>query len=141
MNDARPPNPLPHPEGPRGASIDDRILAVEQRLLAREQTLAAQFNDLGRQLRSMARPRNPMPPLLGLGAAVGVLWWLLRHRSPARAAFAGLPWTPWVALAWPVLPAAWRARLLPAPAATVLSLASSLARRWLARTPRPPLAT
>jgi apolipoprotein D and lipocalin family protein len=93
-------------------------------------------------------------PVLGVGVAALALWWLLRSRAlpsivsrgearsvPARAGFAGMPSAHWLALAWPLLPAAWRARISPASAATLVSVGLPLAQRLLAGPAHAPLAT
>ena len=61
--------------------------------------------------------------------------------APARAGFAGTPWAHWLALAWPLLPGAWRARISPASAATLVSVGLPLAQRLLAGPAHAPLAT
>ena len=153
MNDALLPAPLPPPDASGARAIDDRIRAVEQRLIARERALVVRFADLGRRVRHASRPRRLVSPVLGIGVAALVLWGLLRrlrppvealregHAEPARAGFAGTPWAHWLALAWPLLPRAWRARVSPATAATLVSLGIPLAQRLLAPPSHAPLAT
>jgi apolipoprotein D and lipocalin family protein len=149
MSDALPlPPPLQSPEAAGSESIDERIRIVEQRLLARQRALGFHFADLSRRVRSAARPRYLLPSVLGVAATVLMLWWA-RGRVPApsarvpsaRSNVASLPWAPWLALAWPLLPAAWRARISPATAATVVSVGVPLVQRLLVPPAHPPLAT
>jgi apolipoprotein D and lipocalin family protein len=154
MNNAPLPAPLPLPDAGGARAIDDRIRAVEQRLIARERSLVARFADLGQRLRHAARPRRVLSPALGIGLAALVLWGWLRgrsrapvaaaregHAAPPRADLAGVPWANWLALAWPLLPTAWRARVSPATAATLVSLGMPLAQRLFAPSSHPPPAT
>ena len=144
----------PQAEASPAGSIDDRIGAVEQRLIARERALGVQVASFGRRLRAATRPRRMVSPVLGVGVAALVLWWLLRSRAlpsivspgkarsvPARAGFAGMPWAHWLAMAWPLLPAAWRARISPTSAATLVSVGVPLAQRLLTGPAHAPLAT
>ncbi|HEU5297127.1 MAG TPA: lipocalin family protein [Burkholderiaceae bacterium] len=145
-----PPDRSPPPELSGSASLDDRIRAVEQRLVAREQTLALRFDAFADRLRAATRPRRVLPPAVGIGVALFVLLWLLRTRVPPPIAHArqGAPaaggegsWAQWLALAWPLLPTAWRARVSPASAAALVSVGLPLAERLLTRPSYPPLDT
>jgi len=144
----------PRAETSPAASIDDRIEAVERRLIARERALGEQVASFGRRLRAATRPRRMVSPLLGVGVAALVAWWLLRGRAlpsivspgaargvPARTGFAGMPWAHWLALAWPLLPGAWRTRISPASAATLVSVGVPLVQRLLTGPTHEPLAT
>jgi apolipoprotein D and lipocalin family protein len=149
------------PGGPRAPSLDDRILAVEARLIAREQAIGAQWQHLVARVRVAVRPRRLLAPLIGVGAAAFVLWWLLRGRGTrgaatiahaahtAHAAHAAqplrgatdLPWMPLFGFVWPLLPQRWRARISPATAATVLGIGVPLLERLLAGRSHPALET
>src|SRR5262245_26404550 len=116
------------PDAAGATSIDDRVRAVEQRMAARERAWVTQVAALGQRVRAATRARRVVPPLLGLGIAVGVLGWALRARTAAylgatpaggstRTGRIEVPWSQWLALVWPLLPAAWRSRVSLATAA------------------------
>ncbi|HSW25832.1 MAG TPA: hypothetical protein VLJ62_23940, partial [Burkholderiaceae bacterium] len=102
-----------------------------------------QLAHIGGRLRAATQPRRLMSSALGLAGALLVMWWL-RGRAPierakaaplvsARPSAASRSWAHGLALAWPLLlPASWRARVSPATAATVVSLAAALVQRLLA---------
>jgi apolipoprotein D and lipocalin family protein len=130
--------------------LDARIYAVEQRLVSRERWLASRIDALGERMRVATRPRNMVPAAVGTGVALLALWWALRRRVPARTAAPGptahagggnTSWAHWLALAWPLVPAAWRARINPASAAALVSVGIPLVERLLARPTYAPLAT
>ena len=140
-----------------GPSLDDRILAVEARLIAREHAVAEQWQQAIARVRIAMRPRRLMAPLIGIGVAAFVVWWLLRGRGTRRAATIAqaahaampplgggamdLPWAPLLGFVWPLLPQRWRTRVSPATAATVLGIGVPLVERLLAARAHPALET
>jgi apolipoprotein D and lipocalin family protein len=165
MPDSRPLRPesgaalassRPRQRAQHGLSLDDRILAVEARLIEREHALGAQWQRAVERVRGAVRPRRLMAPLIGVGVAAFVLWWLLRGRGtraastiaqaahaavPPFGGAAGLPWMPLLALVWPLLPQRWRTRVSPAAAATVLGVGVPLVERLLVPRAHPALET
>jgi apolipoprotein D and lipocalin family protein len=148
--------PPASPSRPDAAGLDARILQVEQRLIAREQAMRVHVETIGQRLRQKVRAGRQALPLIGLAAAasalVALVWWTLRRRSqPAGPAqhHAGhavdtagrhgeLPWVRLAALAWPMLPAAWRSRISPATASTLAAVGLPLVERLLqGRRPAP----
>lgn len=136
-------------------SLDERIRRAELRLIAREDSLKRRIDSLGRRLHEVAQPRRYVVPVVGGALGLLALWLLLRGRlrplatraataaagGPARGASGELPWASLLGLAWPLLPAAWRSRVNPTTAATVLGVGLPLIQRVLAGAPHPPLAT
>jgi lipocalin len=133
---------------PREADLDLGIQLVELRLVAREQRVRRAIDDIGLQLRQSLKPRRLAISLGGTTLAVSALAWLLwrwRHRlgmpagsatPPAGTAAAagasdGIPWVRLVALGWPMLPEAWRARISPATASLLAGLGLPLVERLL----------
>jgi apolipoprotein D and lipocalin family protein len=133
----------PFPIGPQPLerlSLDDRIRRAELRLIAREDGLRRRIDLLGRGLHEATRPRRFIAPAVGAAVALIALGLLLRGRVRPAARHAGartsaggseMPWVRMVALALPLLPA-WRARVSPAAAATVVGIGVPLAERLLA---------
>jgi apolipoprotein D and lipocalin family protein len=126
--------------------LDTRIMLVEQRLIAREQSLRRGIDAIGLRVRRAVRPWCRALPAIGLtlGASLlATLWWRRRplgrgaaspggrHAGDARHG-AGIPWVHLVTLGWPLLPAAWRARISPATASTLVALGLPL-MEWLRR--------
>jgi len=126
-------------------SLDERIRRAELRLIAREDSLKRRIDLLGQRVQEALRPRRYLTPAIGVAAASWALWMMLSRRraratapgATARAAAGGtlgeLPWMHLLPLVWPLLPAAWRARINPATVATVVSLGLPLAGRLFAR--------
>jgi len=146
------------PEAGAPPDLDARILRVEQRLVAREERLRRGIDGLGLRMRRTLRPWRRALPALGLTLAVSSLgllaWWWHRRGPPGqRVADAaarhaadtagqgggGIPWVRLVALGWPMLPAAWRARISPATASTLVAVGLPTIE-WLlhGRRPAPP---
>lgn len=133
--------------------LEARIRQAEERLIAREENLHRRAAHLLGRTRSALSPRRLLAPLLGAGAAVGVLWWAFRGgRARPQPAVAGgqpagplahgeVPWVRMVGLAWPLLPVAWRSRISPGMATAVVSLGLPLMERVLVRRRAPPLET
>lgn len=132
--------------------LDARILQAEQRLIEREENLHRSIHALGLRVRQSLQPRRLLLPAVGV--IVGILW-LNRQRRRAAAqaqratAAAARPrghsragiWIPMVGLVWPMLPAAWRARVPPTLANLMLGTGLPLLEQLLAPPPLPPLAT
>lgn len=138
--------------------LDTRILQVEQRLIAREESLRVGVACLGQRVRQKLHVGRHALPTIGLSvvvAALGaVVWWKWSrasrpaanpqrsHSAPAGSGRPGeLPWVRLVALAWPMLPAAWRSRVSPATASTLAALGLPLIERLLHGRPPAPLLT
>jgi apolipoprotein D and lipocalin family protein len=130
--------------------LDTRILEVEQRLIAREEKLRRGIDGLSLRAQHALGPWRRALPAIGLTLAVsflGALAWGWKRRSPlarrgadamARHAadsadqggHGGIPWVRLVALGWPLLPSAWRARVSPATASTLAAVGLPLIE-WL----------
>lgn len=132
---------------PRFAEIDQRILEVEHRLIAREEGLHRSVLHLRQRLQD--EPRRLLAPAVGTLGAIASWVWLRRGRQPASDqahrvhGAEGPSWVRYVGVAWPLLPARWRARVNPTTAITVLTFAAPLLERLVAggRAALPPLAT
>lgn len=147
------------PQPPPELSLDERIRRAELRLIAREDNLKRRIDLLGRRLHEVTQPKRYIAPAIGGAFALFVLWMLLRGRVrplAARAAAAAMahapaarphgatsdvPWVGLLGLAWPLLPAAWRSRINPTTAATVLGVGLPLIERALAGRQHRPLPT
>ena len=148
-----PASPPVRPSAPTAVPVvaldlDTQIEQLEQRLVAREAWLRSTAESLTHRAQLAVTPKPWVLPVVGVGV---VLWlgWRLWHRPeparqvrvalPANAAarpidgLADLPWAGLTALTWPLVPAAWRSRLSPAAAATVVSTVLSIGRRLLRR--------
>ena len=126
--------------------LDQRIREVEARLVAREQALDDGVRRLHARVKHSFEPGRLATGAAGMALAVAALglWaWRRRRARPAPAVAAagdpagsppagGMPWAHLAALAWPMLPAAWRARLSPATAGILTGLGLPLAD-WLLR--------
>lgn len=134
--------------------LDARILQAEQRLIAREENLRRRVNHIGERLREAWRPQRLVLPLAGGAAALAGLLWLVRGRAAAPRAEARAAERPqmgghahWISLlgmAWPLLPAAWRARVPPSLVQLATAVGLPVLDMLLHRQPRrelPPLAT
>jgi hypothetical protein len=127
-----PSTSVPPPE----LSLDERIRRAELRLIAREDRIRRRTDQIGRRLHDALEPRRYVAPAAGIAVASWLVWTLLsrsRRRPVAAQAAAAhaatvprlgseLPWMHLLPLVWPLLPLAWRARVNPATAATLLSL-------------------
>ena len=142
------------------AGLDADIAAAERRVVEADERLRSQVHALAQRTRrpvaAVRMPRGSWMAALALGAIGLVTWRFTRRRDPhvermprpprdmahrqAQAPTA-LPWTQLLALAWPLLPAGWRARVSPATAAGLASLALPLLGRVVGADAHPPLAT
>jgi apolipoprotein D and lipocalin family protein len=143
----------------RKAGLDDRILQAEQRLIAREENLRRRVGAIGTRLRETLQPKRLLAPVAGGVLALAGLWWVGRRRGDApesqasgpRAADAAqgssspggawsgrVPWVQLLGFAFPLLPAAWRARVNPATVNTVMTVGLPLIERLFARSSMPP---
>jgi apolipoprotein D and lipocalin family protein len=140
------------------ATLDERIAMAESRLVAREQGLRRGADALLQRLRRATEPRRLVWPLLGGVSSLLIVGWAWRriggvrhtHGSASaapervRAASSGRSDVPWVraaALAWPLLPAAWRARVGPGTASLVVAVGLPLAEQLFKRGLHAPLPT
>jgi apolipoprotein D and lipocalin family protein len=146
------PASLPRPEA--GMDLDARIQWAEQRVIARDERLRSRVSSLTQRARQALRPARLVAPALGGAVGLLALWGLLRGRrrtalaaepradryarsvrsgrSPASAV-GRVPWVRLLGLGWPLLPAAWRARVSPATASTLITLGLPLAERLLSK--------
>lgn len=141
--------PLPPVTEPAaGLDLDDRIALVEARLIARQERLRSGLQAVSRRVRRRWRPWRRTLPVRGGALALGILaglWWFrrpMRHAvapTQAPAGDGGVPWVRLVALAWPLLPARWRAHVSPATASAVVGLGLPLAERLMRRHSAPTL--
>jgi apolipoprotein D and lipocalin family protein len=138
------------------SNLDADILAAERRVVEADQRLRTRVHAVSERVRRPALPRGSLMAALAL-ATIGVFGWALTRRRGPRADMAAmsrrdgshqqartpttLPWTQLLALAWPLVPAAWRARVSPATAAGLASLALPLLGRVLGADERPTPAT
>lgn len=153
--------------------LDARIRRAELALIARDQRVRHRVAVLGQRFR---RARDPvrLAARWGVPVAAGALaaltgWWLWRKRRPqageppaggrtphahrARGhtsrAGSSLGWLEMIALAWPLMPEAWRRRWGPTSTAAMMNLGTATARYVMdglervreGQTPRPPLHT
>lgn len=145
--------------------LDARIRQAEQRLILREENLRRRAGDLRRRVKDALQPRRLLGPALGAGAAALGLAWFWRSRAapaaavaaaPARDASAAaaarsgqaggarhsqVPWVRLVGFVWPLLPAAWRARVSPNTVNMVMALGLPMAEAVFTRPPPRPLRT
>lgn len=150
MNPTPVPTPPLAPDALRGseprttlAGLDESIRLIEQRLMLREENLRARFHAFGERLRQASSPKHLLAPVLGSVLAAVVLWRTLRRPKPAgsepllsgaRQDGGTLSW--WMGLlglAWPMLPAIWRARVSPSAVSTLLSVGLPWIENWLGR--------
>ena len=136
--------------------LDERIRRAELRLIAREDTLRRRIDRLGHRLHEVTRPKRFIAPAIGglvALVAIGLMWRGRGRPVAARSARAGgvdpraagersdVPWVRMLGLAWPLLPAAWRSRVNPTAAATVLSIGLPVLERLVAGQQHVPLPT
>jgi len=156
-------HPLPAPPSraeateASGLSLDERIRAVEERLVEREHRLRRSAHALSQGVQRAVQPWRAALPVAG-AAAAALLWWFWRGRRPQTlrtgapastvdaigagdAGANGVPWVRMVALAWPFLPAAWRSKVSPALASTLVGVGLPVVESLLRRREVPPLAT
>lgn len=138
-----------------GDDLDARIRRAELALIARDERLKVQVSRLNERFR---RARDParLAARWGVPAAGGALavlagWWVWRKRRPAvdtsalhggdhrpgdhhtrRRGAGGLGWLEMLALAWPMLPEAWRRRWGPTSTAALMNLGTTAARHLMA---------
>ena len=140
----------PHPESSSG--LGERIRQVEMRLIDREEALRRGVHQLGQGLQQALQPWRRGLPALGVTLAVstlaGAIWGWRRRRkldggsaadatAHDGAAGRGVPWVHLMTLGWPMLPAAWRARVSPATASTLVALGLPFVE-WLLHGRKPP---
>lgn len=128
--------------------LDERIHLAELALIARDERVTGLVSGLGRRVRRARRPARWVPPVLGGAALVLAGWWLwrrlrpaarpARHRDDGAASWEGRParrprlgLLEALALAWPLLPEAWRARWGPTSTSALFNLGSHLVRRYV----------
>jgi apolipoprotein D and lipocalin family protein len=151
--------PSPVLSEPSPGDLEAQIRAAEQRLIAREEGLQRRLEGLGARVREATRPSRLLVPALGVLAAGAALWWALRRLRPALPGAAPsfpaapqrdaarheggeLPWASLLGLAWPMLPAPWRARISPTTATTLIGVGLPILQRLFESRPAPaPLAT
>lgn len=136
-----------------GDELDARIRRAELALIARDERVKLQVAHLNQRFR---RARDParLAARWGVPAAGGALamlagWWVWRKRRPAdasrrhagdhgggahhgRGRDGGLGWLEMLALAWPMLPEAWRRRWGPTSTAALMNLGTAAARHLMA---------
>lgn len=139
-------------------TLDERIAAAELRLMEREQRLRSGIESLQQGLRRATEPRRLLwPALAGVLSLVAVAWAWRRsgrtrrahreqlaeptgdHRPSHRRST--LTWARAVALAWPLLPAHWRARVGPGTVSLMAAVGLPLAEQLLKRSAPAPLPT
>jgi hypothetical protein len=138
-------NSIPQP--PPELSLDERIRRAELRLIAREDRVKRRLDLFGHRMHDALQPRRYIAPAIGIAVASWALWMMMSrrrvrpatagatahgHGRPWAAALGGLPWVHLLPLVWPLLPTAWRARINPATAATVVSVGVPLVERLFA---------
>ncbi len=136
--------------------LDAQIEVLQQRLIAREAWLKTTVESLGQRAQSAITPKPWVLPVAGAGLVLWLGWRWWRHKEPVRQGpvevhannthahadkhpvekLADLPWVGLTALGWPLAPAAWRERLSPAGAVTVVSTAVSIGRLLFQRRDR-----
>ena len=149
---------LPPPTEAGGGTLDERIAAAELRLMEREQRLRGGVDSMLQRLRSATEPRRLLwPAMVGVLSLVAVAWvWRrlgrgrragnLNSAEPARGRAGSPPrsdvlWVRAAALAWPLLPAHWRARVGPGTASLVVAVGLPLAEQLFKRAAPAPLPT
>lgn len=150
----------------RGDELEAQILAAELRVIERDERVQRALRSWGQRAARATAPRRLLLPGLGVLAAagLGLLGWRRWHRPGLAAAQAqgagfdgpgrGAPpgslgaageWLlHLLPMAWPLLPAGWRARVSPAAATALLGVALPLLGRLLrpaGRASAPPLPT
>lgn len=130
--------------------LDQQIDRLERQLVAREAWIRDAASALTQRAQVAATPQPWLLPVLGAGVVLwlGWRWW---HRAeparpvvqalpaapeaqhPVSGGLVDLPWAGLTALAWPLVPLAWRTRISPAAAAAGVSTLLSVARRLLRR--------
>lgn len=152
------PAALPALEAAPG-TLEYRIRLAEQRLVAREVKLRAGWCAFGERVQRATEPRRLLLPALAGAMSLLAMWWAARGaRGPrpeladrvlasaqARAGggprWAELPWARAAAIVWPLLPAAWRARVSPGTAQLAVAMGVPLAQHLTTRSQPVPLST
>ena len=126
--------------------LREQIEQAERRLVAREQRLRRGVAAITSRVRQNLQPRRLVWPIAAVAAAGAAAWWLLPSRAsrPAgasrvtsgrlaamtqRAVQGAGGWVRLLGLAWPLLPAHWRARVSPVTASAVMSFGLPLIER------------
>ena len=148
---SQPRNPGAPTAPPVILDLDAQIEQVEQRLMAREAWIRSTAESLGHRAQVAVTPKPWLLPAVGAGVVLWLGWRWWHRREPARETrfevptiaqarhsdgLVDLPWAGLTSLAWPMVPEAWRGRLSPAAAATVVSTVLSVARRLFRRRAR-----
>jgi hypothetical protein len=140
-------------------TLDERITLAEQRLVAREQALRHGAQALLHRAQEATEPRRMVRPALYALGALALVWGaarLLRRRpgaegtgsttasaatpaAPSASRFGEVPWVRAAALLWPLLPVAWRGRLGPDAASTLVAIGLPLAGLLFRKRSRAPL--
>jgi apolipoprotein D and lipocalin family protein len=139
---------------PEPVDAQQRLREIELRVIARDEALQRRFQGVKQRVEHALSPKRWTVPLLAGGLAIaGGAWWLFgsRGRLPAPSApaqpyaKAGSGTGRWlvrgIGLAWPLLPARWRASVSPTTAATLAAVGLPLVESLLAPTAHPQLAT
>lgn len=137
-----------------GDDLDARIRRAELALIARDERVKTQMARLNERFRRARDPAHLMArwgvPVAGGALAVLAGWWFWRKRRPPGDASAqrasghgegsrhprgrdgvGLSWLEILALAWPMLPEAWRRRWGPTSTAALMNLGTTAARHLM----------
>lgn len=153
------PQPMRQDTNPTDTELDldAQIEALEQRLIAREAWLKNTAESLTHRAQTAMTPRPWVLPVSGAALVLWLGWHWWRRKEPVRQGpvevhsntnthafahkhpaekLADLPWAGLTALGWPLAPAAWRERLSPAGAVTVVSTALSIGRLLFQRRDR-----
>jgi apolipoprotein D and lipocalin family protein len=142
--------PLPPVTDPAaGLDLDARIALAEAHLTARQERLRTGVHAISQGVQGRWRPLRATLPVLGGALALGILsglwWWRRRPPRPAVSPppvpsgdAGGVPWVRFVTLAWPLLPARWRAHVSPATASAVAGFGLPLVERLMRRPPALP---
>jgi apolipoprotein D and lipocalin family protein len=125
--------------------LDERIHLAELALIGRDERVTGLVSGLGRRVRRARRPAKWLPPVLGGMALLLGGWWLWRRmrrggepahqdgarmeRDGRRASRSRIGLLEGLALAWPLLPHAWRDRWGPTSTSALFNLGAALMRR------------
>ncbi|MGM9486349.1 lipocalin family protein [Ideonella sp. YS5] len=126
--------------------LDERIRLAELALISRDERVSGLVSGLGQRVRRARRPARWLPPLLGGVALFLCGWWLWRrlrrepahhheisarpgHESRGRRSHSRFSLWEGLALAWPLLPEAWRARWGPTSTSALFNFGGALVRK------------